>query len=44
LVVVARNPLEDIRNLRTIVLTVKRGREYRRTDYRLIAAEEMKDD
>jgi imidazolonepropionase-like amidohydrolase len=34
LVFVARNPLDDITALRTVVLTVKRGRAYPRTDYR----------
>jgi imidazolonepropionase-like amidohydrolase len=33
LVVLAKNPLEDIRNLRSVVLTVKRGREYPRGDF-----------
>ena len=34
LVFVAANPLEDITALRTVVLTVKRGRAYPRSDYR----------
>lgn len=34
LVIVARNPLEDIKALREVVLTIKRGRAYPRTDYR----------
>ena len=34
LVFVARNPLTDISALRTVVLTVKRGHAYPRTDYR----------
>jgi imidazolonepropionase-like amidohydrolase len=32
--ILARNPLEDIRNLRSVVLTVKRGRRFSRADYR----------
>lgn len=31
--VLAMNPLEDVHNLRTVVLTVKRGRRFPRTDY-----------
>jgi imidazolonepropionase-like amidohydrolase len=34
MVVLARNPLEDVRNFRTIVLTVKRGRKFPRGDFR----------
>jgi imidazolonepropionase-like amidohydrolase len=34
LVIVARNPLEDIKALREVVITVKRGRAYPRADYR----------
>jgi imidazolonepropionase-like amidohydrolase len=33
LVVLARNPLEGLANLRSVVLTVKRGREYPRGDF-----------
>ena len=33
LVIVSRNPLEDIKALREVVLTVKRGRAYPRSDY-----------
>lgn len=33
MVVLARNPLEDIHNLRSVVLTVKRGRRFPRADY-----------
>lgn len=33
LVIVARNPLDDITALREVVLTVKRGRAYLRSDY-----------
>jgi imidazolonepropionase-like amidohydrolase len=33
LVIVARNPLDDITALREVVLTVKRGRAYPRSDY-----------
>jgi imidazolonepropionase-like amidohydrolase len=33
LAVLARNPLEDVHNLRSVVLTVKRGRRFARADY-----------
>ncbi|MEA3002992.1 MAG: hypothetical protein QOH81_1780 [Sphingomonadales bacterium] len=33
LAVLARNPLDDVRNLRSVVLTVKRGRRFARADY-----------
>lgn len=44
LVVLSRNPLENIRNLRSVVMTVKRGRMFRRSDYRPISKQEMPDD
>jgi imidazolonepropionase-like amidohydrolase len=44
LVVLDRNPLESLANMRSVVLTVKRGRDYPRADYRPIGPEEMKDD
>ena len=34
LVVLSANPLKDVRNLRSVVTTVKRGRAYSRADYR----------
>jgi imidazolonepropionase-like amidohydrolase len=37
-VVLSANPLDDLRNMRSIVLTVKRGRVYPRADYRPPAA------
>jgi len=40
LVFVAKNPLSDIDNLKSIVMTVKRGALYRRRDYRPIAKDE----
>jgi imidazolonepropionase-like amidohydrolase len=33
LVVLARNPLDGLANLRSTLLTVKRGREYPRADF-----------
>ena len=33
LVVLSANPLDDVRNLRSVVTTVKRGRAYPRVDY-----------
>lgn len=44
LVVLDKNPLTSLANMRSVVLTVKRGREYPRSDYRPIGPEEMKDD
>jgi imidazolonepropionase-like amidohydrolase len=44
LVVLARDPAQNLANLRSVVMTVKRGREYERTDYRPIAPAEMNDD
>ncbi len=41
LLVVARNPLENIANLRSVVFTVKRGRRFDRADYRPVTAAEM---
>ena len=32
--VLARNPLDDVRNFRSVVLTVKRGRQFPRNDFR----------
>jgi imidazolonepropionase-like amidohydrolase len=34
LAVLSKNPLDDVRNFRSVVLTVKRGRLFSRTDYR----------
>lgn len=44
LVVLDKDPLGSLANLRSVVLTVKRGKQYRRSDYRPIGPEEMKDD
>jgi imidazolonepropionase-like amidohydrolase len=33
MVVLSANPLEDVRNMRSVVLTVKRGREFPRSNY-----------
>jgi imidazolonepropionase-like amidohydrolase len=43
-VVVAKNPLADPTNLRTVTLVVKRGARFRRADYRPITADEAKGD
>jgi imidazolonepropionase-like amidohydrolase len=40
LVFFAKDPLADIDNLKSVVMTVKRGRTYRRSDYRPIARDE----
>ncbi|HEY4071071.1 MAG TPA: amidohydrolase family protein [Sphingomicrobium sp.] len=34
MVVLSANPLENVRNMRTVVMTVKRGREFARADYK----------
>jgi imidazolonepropionase-like amidohydrolase len=34
LAVLSNNPLEDVRNFQSVVLTVKRGRQFERADYR----------
>ena len=34
MVVLSANPLQDVRNMRSVVMTIKRGRIYRRSDYR----------
>ena len=41
LVFLRENPLDDIRALRTVTLTVKRGREYWRRDYRQPPPEDL---
>lgn len=41
LVFVRRDPLADVRAFRTVVLTVKRGREYWRRDFRPVTTREM---
>lgn len=43
-VVLAKNPAENVSNLRTVTLTVKRGVRYRRADFRPISADEAKGD
>jgi imidazolonepropionase-like amidohydrolase len=34
MVVLSSNPLEDVRHMRSVVMTVKRGRQFPRSDYR----------
>jgi imidazolonepropionase-like amidohydrolase len=36
----SKNPLDDIENLKSVVMTVKRGKLYRRSDYRPITKDE----
>lgn len=43
LIVVGRDPTADIANLKTLELTVKRGREYRRADFKPLTKAEMED-
>src|SRR3546814_15729057 len=44
LVVLERNPLDDLGNLRSVVFTVKRGRRFYRADYRPLSPEAIPDD
>ena len=41
MVVLSRDPLADIANMRSVVLTVKRGRAYPRDDFRPVTPEEL---
>ena len=41
MVILSRDPLADIANMRSVVLTVKRGRDYPRDDFRAVRAEEL---
>ena len=41
IVFVTQNPLQDISNLRSVILTVKGGTEYRRSNYQKLTKEEM---
>ena len=43
-VVLAKSPFDDVANLKTVTLTVKRGVRFRRADYRPITADEAKGD
>ena len=43
-VVLAKDPLDNVSNLKTVTLTVKRGVRFRRADYRPITADEAKGD
>jgi imidazolonepropionase-like amidohydrolase len=43
-VVLAKNPLDDVSNLKTVTLTVKRGVRFRRAEYRPITADEARGD
>ena len=39
----AKDPLGDITNVKSVTLTVKRGKEFPRRDYRPITKDEAKD-
>ncbi|OWK29498.1 amidohydrolase family protein [Sphingomonas dokdonensis] len=41
MVVLARDPLADIANMRSVVMTVKRGRDYQRGAFKPVTAEEL---
>jgi len=43
LIVVARDPTADIGNLKSLEFTVKRGREYRRADFKPLTKDELDD-
>jgi imidazolonepropionase-like amidohydrolase len=34
MVVLSSNPLDDVRHMRSVLMSVKRGREFPRSDYR----------
>jgi len=42
IVFVKKNPLADVANVKTVILTVKRGQEFRRSAYRPITKDEAK--
>lgn len=42
-IVVAKDPTADIENLKTLEFTVKRGREYRRADFKPLTQDELED-
>jgi len=44
MIVTARDPTADIANLKTLETTIKRGREYRRTDFKPLTKAEMADE
>jgi imidazolonepropionase-like amidohydrolase len=44
MVVLERNPLENIANLRSTLLVVKRGRRFERSDYKPVTREEMSEE
>jgi imidazolonepropionase-like amidohydrolase len=43
MVILARNPLEDLANLRSVVATIKRGRAFDRSAFRPLAADDITD-
>jgi imidazolonepropionase-like amidohydrolase len=43
-VVLAKDPLADIENIRSVVTTVKRGRAFERADYKPVTKEELGDE
>ena len=43
IVFLAKDPLGDITNVKSVTLTVKRGKEFPRRDYRPITKDEAKD-
>ena len=43
LIVVTKDPTVDIENLKSLELTIKRGREYRRADFVPLTKDEMAD-
>lgn len=43
LLILARNPLDDVANFKSLEVTVKRGRPYSRTDYRPLRRRDLED-
>jgi len=44
LIVTAKDPTADLANLKTLELTIKRGREYRRADFKPLVKEDLEDE
>jgi imidazolonepropionase-like amidohydrolase len=43
LIVLTRNPLTDIENLKSLETTVKRGRAYSRADFKPLTKQDLED-
>ena len=43
MIVLTRDPLADIQNLKSLELTIKRGRTYRRADFKPLTKQDLED-